>query len=353
MDMNWKKIAGIIIGIAVTALITFKLITNKSISENKVYLYDKEAPIGVKVDTLQISEINASKTFSGQFEAHKESKISADQQGKITKVWVDAGSTVRKGQTLIQLDNSLLKLQLQTVEVQIEGLEKDVARYKILAQADAIQGVQLEKAELGLKSAKVQWATIQEQIAKTTVKAPFDGIITAKLNEEGAFAAPGMPLLQLTDISNLKFTINVSEKELSLFQLKQPYAISIDAITDRNLKGEVIMIGSKANPGSSFPIQFSVKNTTDLEIKSGMFGKALMTENQQQKGILIPASAILGTDSQPRVYLVKNGRAILQDISIAQRIDNRVLISAGLKEGEILITGGFINLFEGANVVIN
>ena len=120
---------------------------------------------------------------------------------------------VNKGQTLIQLDNSLLKLQLQTIEVQIEGLEADVNRYTILAKADAIQGVQLEKAELGLKSAKVQKATLLEQISKTTIRAPFSGVVTAKLSEEGAFAAPGVPLLQITDITTLKFTVNVPEKD--------------------------------------------------------------------------------------------------------------------------------------------
>ena len=85
-------------------------------------------------------------------------------------VLVDVGSYVSKGQTLIQLDNSLLKLQLQTVEVQIEGLEDDVNRYTILTEADAVQGVQLEKARLGLKSAKVQRATLLEQISKTSIK---------------------------------------------------------------------------------------------------------------------------------------------------------------------------------------
>ena len=93
------------------------------------------------------------------------------------------------------MDNSLLKLQLQTVEVQIEGLQDDVNRYTILTEADAVQGVQLEKAKLGLKSAKVQKATLQEQINKTTIKAPFSGVVTAKLSEIGAFAAPGVPLL--------------------------------------------------------------------------------------------------------------------------------------------------------------
>jgi len=62
--------------------------------------------------------------YSGTFGPNKESKLSADIQGKVTDVLVDLGSSVQKGQTLIQLGNSLLKLQLQSVEIQIEGLEK-------------------------------------------------------------------------------------------------------------------------------------------------------------------------------------------------------------------------------------
>ena len=203
---------------------------------------------------------------------------------------VDVGSIVKKGQALIQLDNSLLKLQLQTVEIQIEGLEADVKRYTILAQADAIQGVQLEKTELALKSAKVQKATLMEQINKTTIVAPFSGIVTAKLTEEGAFAAPGVPLLQITDISYLKFTVNVPENELSQFQLNQIYTLTADVYPETALSGKVIMTGSKANMGNSFPVQFSVKNTTDLKIKSGMFGSVQLKNDSDEKHIIIPAS---------------------------------------------------------------
>jgi membrane fusion protein, multidrug efflux system len=351
--MNWKKIAGIVIGLAVIALIVFKLKTNKTISENKVYQYDKETPVGIYTDTLRIESITSFKSFSGQFEANKETKISAELQGKINRLWVDEGNYVKAGQTLIELDNSLLRLQLQSIDVQMEGLEKDVARFKVLAQADAIQGVQLEKAELGLKAAKVQRATLLEQIAKTNIKAPFDGIITAKFIEIGEFAAPGIPLIQLTDLSNVKFTINISENDLNLFKLKQANTITIDAIPEIKLMADVIMIGSKANHGSSFPIQFLVKNTNDLKIKSGLFGKVLIDNNENQTGILIPASAVVGSNNQPQVYLVKNGKSILQNISISQRIDNKVSVSSGLSEGDVLITSGFINLFEGANVSIN
>lgn len=350
--MNWKKIIGIVAGIAILALVVFKLKTNKEITQGKVYQYDKEQAINVQADTLQIENVNTEFSYSGTFEPNKETKISAELQGKINSILVDVGSVVSKGQTLIQLDNSLLKLQLQTIDVQIEGLEADVNRYTILAKADAIQGVQLEKAELGLKSAKVQKATLLEQINKTSIKAPFSGIVTAKLSEEGAFAAPGVPLLQITDITTLKFTINVPEKDLSQFKINQSYSLSADAYSEILLTGKNTMIGSKANMGSSFPVQFMVNNTSDLKIKSGMFGKVNLKNDTQEKGIIIPASAIVGTANQPQVYLIKNGKSVLQNISISKKIQNKIVVSSGLNEGDVIVTNGFINLFDGAKVSI-
>ncbi len=241
---------------------------------------------------------------------------------------------------------------MQTVVVQIEGLEADVNRYTILAKADAIQGVQLEKAVLALKSAKVQKAILQEQINKTTIKAPFNGVVTAKLSEEGSFASPGIPLLQLTDISNLKFTVNVPEHDLKLFKLNQNYTIAADSYAEMFLVGKVNLIGSKANIGSSFPVQFLVKNTPDLGIKSGMFGKVLLKNNTSEMGIIIPSSAIQGTDNQPQVYIVKNRKAVLKNITISKKVQNKAIVSNGLNKGEVIVTNGFINLFDGANVTV-
>lgn len=347
-----KKALFFILLLAIIAIVVIKLKNNKEITQGKVYHYDKEQAINVQADTLKIENIKLEHAYTGTFEPTRETKISAELQGKINEIMVDVGSVVKKGQALIQLDNSLLKLQLQTIEVQIEGLEADLNRYTILAKADAIQGVQLEKTTLGLKTTKVQKATLTEQINKTTIKAPFNGIVTAKLNEEGAFAAPGVPLLQITDITNLKFTVNVPEKELSQFNLTQVYSLSADAYPEIILTGETTMIGSKANAGSSFPIQFTVKNTSDLKIKSGMFGKINLKNEMQEKGIIIPTAALVGTVSQPQVYLIKNGKSVLQNITISKKIQNKVVVSTGLTEGDVLITNGFITLFEGANITV-
>ena len=347
-----KKVLYVIIPLAIIAIVVVKLKNNKEISQSKVYQYDKEQALNVQADTLQIENVDAEFSYSGTFEPNKETKISAELQGKINTVLVDVGSVVNKGQSLILLDNSILKLQLQTIEVQIEGLEADVNRYTILAKADVIQGVQLEKAELGLKSAKVQKATLLEQINKTTIKAPFNGVVTAKLSEVGAFAAPGIPLLQITDIKILKFTVNVPEKDLSQFKFNQSYFISADAYPEISLSGKTSMIGSKANIGSSFPIQFTINNTSDLKIKSGMFGKVNLKNDIEEKGIIISASAIVGSANQPQIYLIKNGKSVLQNITISKKIQNKVVVLSGLKEGDVIVTNGFVNLFDGANVTV-
>lgn len=352
MKTNWKKYIGILVAVGITALVIFKLANNKKTTESKVYHYDKTAPIEVETITVKSQKAESQYTFSGTFEANKEVKINADIQGKVNDVLVDLGSEVKKGQALVQLDNSLLQLQLKSVEVQIEGLENDVNRYKVLVEADAIQGVQLEKAELGLKSAKLQRSTLLEQISKTTIKAPFDGVITMKMTEAGAFAAPGVPLVQLTEIQQLRFTIFVSENDLNTFSVDNNYTIIPDVNHQTKLNGKVLAIGSKANPAGGFPIQFLVQNTKNLSIKAGMFGKVELITSNEEEGIYIPATILQGGEENPSVYLIKNNQAVLTPIVIKKRVQNQVLIEKGLDIGDEVVSKGFINLFDGANVEI-
>jgi membrane fusion protein (multidrug efflux system) len=345
-----KKLLYILPLLVIVAIIVYQLKSNKIVTKEKVYQYNSSMVVDVLADTLQLQQITASYSFSGSFEPFKETKLSAEIQGKINQILVDAGGLVEKGQPLVKLDDALLKLQLETVYVQISGLETDVKRYTVLSNADAIQGVQLEKAILALKAAIIQRNTLLEQVSRATVKAPFRGIVTAKLSEIGAFAAPGIPLLQLTDIYQLKFTVNVPENQLKLFNTSLGYSVKADAYPDLKFSSKIILTGSKGNLANSFPVQFLVTNTNDLKIKAGMFGQMMLNSTGSKPGIMIPASAITGSEIHPQVYLVKNGKAFLQRIVIDQRIQNNAVVQTGLKAGDILVTGGLINLFAGANV---
>lgn len=336
--------------IAVVVVMIVKLKTNKEVATKQVFHFNKDEVIQVKTQMVQEESIPDVREFSGTFEPNKESKISAEVQGKINSVLVDVGSLVRKNQALVQLDQALLQLQLETINIQINGLEADRARFEVLSKAEAIQGVQLEKVVLGIQTARSQKASILKQMEKTVIRAPFDGVVTAKLNEEGGFAAPGVPLLMITDIHQLKFTIQVPENELRMFQMNAVYEIENTVYPELDLKGKTILIGSKGNMGSSFPIQFAVQNTADLKIKSGMFGRVVISKEGTKPGFSIPSSAIQNKGNQASIYILKNNKARLIPIIIAKRHENKVLISGDLQVGDTLITQGFITLYDGANV---
>jgi RND family efflux transporter MFP subunit len=348
-----KKILYIIITLAFIVLVVVRLKSNKEIAQSRIYTYDKEQAIKVGVDTIEYQPSMDQNFFTGIFEADKETKVSADIQGSVIQIYVDEGSYVKKGQTLIKLDDALLKLQLQSILIQIEGLEADVKRYSILAESDAIQGVQLEKSQLGLKSAHVQRNILLEQISKTVVVAPFNSIVTLKMTEVGSFAAPGVPLFQLTDISSIRFTIQVPEHDLNLFQINQVAKIQADANPNILLSGKTSLIGSKSTMANTYPVQFLLKNTADLKIKAGMFGKVMVSKSTDARQPMIPSSAIIGSFVKPQVYVVDNGKARLQNIEILRRVGGSAIIQSGLKEGDVIVTIGLINLFDGANVETN
>ncbi|HQW06254.1 MAG: efflux RND transporter periplasmic adaptor subunit [Flavobacteriales bacterium] len=346
-----KKILIYLIPFLLVVLVVIKLKSNKDIVQERVYHYDKERPIPVQSYLLKSGGEAAELNFTGTFQAQRESKLSAETQGKVQTVLVDVGSHVKKGESLIQLDNSLMQLQLRSVEVQIEGLEADVARYTVLTEADAIQGVQLEKAQLGLKAAKVQRNTLQEQIAKSTIQAPFPGVVTLKMTEVGAYAAPGIPLLQLTDLSELDFVLQVAEADLGLFQIGMEVTVSVDAFSDTKVKGRIRSVGSKGNMANSYPVQIAVGNMTGDRIRSGMFGKTVISSSSSEDQLYIPATALLGSNVNPQVYRIVDRKAVKHDVTLGRRIADRVQVIDGLKAGDEVVTGGSINLFDGAHVI--
>ncbi len=347
---NIQRIIGLIVLLAIVIVTVVTLKNNKEIAAEKVYEYDKTEAIHVITQRVEQTSFNNQSAYSGNFAPNKEVKLSADIQGKITKVFVTNGDEVKVGQPLLQLDQSVLKLQLEAVNTKIRGLEKDIERYQSLMASNAIQGVKLEKAELGLDAAKIERATIQEQLNKTTVRASFDGIITAQLTEEGAFAAPGVPLFQLTDISTVKLTLSVTEYEINAFQRKDSVQVQVDALPNEEFMGIVSMVGSKSNKSMNFPVEISVDNPS-MRIKAGMFGHAKTAVSSESKDVVsIPLSAIIGETTDPKVYIVDAGVAKLQSIQTGGTVGNKIMVKEGLKSGDVIVTEGITTLFEGANV---
>lgn len=344
-----KKILIYIIPLALVAIVALKLISNKKTAEERVYVYDKEQAVPVFAVKASEGQLDNQRGFSGVIEPIRESKVSAEVQGKVTRMAVEVGQRVGANQLLVQQDIALLQLQLKAAEVQKGGLEADLKRYRVLVENEAIQGIQLEKTELALAGLEVQIATLNEQIAKSSIRAPFVGIITAKMTEAGDFAAPGKPLIQVTDLSRVKLTIQVPENDLNFFQSGSIHQIKITSLSTE-IPAKVTLVGSRGSVGNSFPVELTFENTRDLAVKAGMFGEVLVKTEVNSHGVILPASALVGSDLDPKVYVIQDGRAKLQPIAIAQRIGDQLILKSGIKPGDLVITGGLVNVVEGANV---
>lgn len=246
--------------------------TNKKIAEERVYYFDSTRVVSWEDHFPPSATKLAPGSWLGEFEPFREAKMSAEMPGRIVDLLVTEGSVVKKGQVLAKVDDALLRLQANAVEVQIAGHRADIARYEVLAEADAIQAIQLEKAELALQSALAQLAIFTKKIELSTVRAAYDGIITGVFVERGSYVGPGVPVAQLTDISRLRFTINVPEHELPFFTKKQSYRVEAELTPGIQHAARLIELGARANPGHRYPVRFELSNLPDRSIRAGMFG---------------------------------------------------------------------------------
>lgn len=345
-----KKILPYVLLLLVVVAMGIKLKSNKKAAADKVYQADQSAPVPVRLDTVQARAFTDEKQYTGTFEANRETKISAEIQGGIRDMRVEAGSVVQKGQVLVQLDQTMLQHQLEGVAVQLANAQADVERFKVLAAADAIQAVQYEKAQLALQGLLVQQASLKTQLEKTSIKAPFSGVVTAKFAEIGGFAAPGQPLLVMAELQPLKFLVMVPEADLQRFQKTEGWRIKVDAHPNLLLQPLSVLNNSQANPANLFSLRFTVPNTPDQKLKAGMFGKLSWQHPSVEAVLQIPASALVGSTTDPQVYVADGGKARLRSVKTGRNHAGWVEITTGLQAGELIVSNGLVNVFDGATL---
>lgn len=346
-----KTLISIIISSVLLGLLVLWLLSNKKEAEEKIYRHNLEEAVLISTDTVVSRNLSAEHDYTGVFEPFREGKVMAESQGRITAMHAETGDIMRAGSIVAKLDDELLKLQLEAINIQIKSQERDIERYKILAEADAVQRVQLEKIQLALDAAIIQRKTIEEQIERTTVTAPYQGIVTQKFTEPGTVISPPVPLIQLTDISKLKMTLNIPESELKQFRLNQVVEVTADVIPEKSFKGIVSLIGSRGDMAHNYPVQVELSNTPDYIIKAGMFGSVRLTRDAGTLYSTISKKAIIGSSINPQVYVIQNEKARLRDVTVAFQDEKYAAIASGLAENEIVAVSGFINLKDGSNVL--
>lgn len=339
----WLVIAALLV---VTVV---KLAQNKRTVEERMYRHDKSAPVHVGVDTVRLQTMASGQRFGGTVVARNEGRVMAEVPGRVVSMDVSEGQWVERGAVIARLDGELLRLQQEAARITVQGLEKDEARYRILAQADAVQGVQLEKTEQALEAARVQLANMNEQLRRTTISAPFSGQVMQLLVEVGSVVGPSAPVAQLSDHRELEVLLQVSEQEVDLFREGAPARVSM-ARMSQPIQGTITHVGRRGDTANRFTVRIDLPGATEL--RAGLSASVQLPGAQQEGLPTIPTRALVGSTVTPEVYLVRNGKAHRKAITTVSSGDGMVTVSTGLKAGDVVITSGFISITDGSAVTI-
>jgi len=348
-----KKVIYIVVALAVVGLGAYVLMKNKAKNENETArISEVNNSVAVRIDTVKSEVPNQDYIANGTFTPSQELEFPSENSGRVVKVLVDEGDAVRIGQTLAIIKGDQLNIQLQNAKATYENAQSDALRYENAFKTGGVTKQQLDQAKLQLTNAKSQYDAARINIGDASIKSSINGIVNKRNIEPGSVVAPGTVLFELVNVSTLKLKVNVDEQHVAGLKLGNSIKVTASVYPDKTFTGKITFIAPKADASLNFPVEIEVANNPDSEIKAGMYGTANFSAGAKQTTPIktIPRIAFVGGVANNQVFVVKDSVVKLTKIVSGRIFGDQVEVLDGLKEGEIVVTSGQINLTDGAKV---
>lgn len=342
-------IAGV--AVALVAGTTMKLFSNKSTVEANVYRLDPEKRVLVQADTATLERLNRTFTYTGTFVPYREVMIIPQVHGEVKGVYFNEGDVVVQGKKLIQVDDELLQAQYVSAEANYETAKRSLSRYESASLGGGVSQLQLDNYRLNVKNAESQLKQLLKQIRLSKIEAPFSGTVTYKDVEFGSVVGNN-PVARITDLSQLKLEISVPEKEVGIFSEGESISITTDVYPGKTFNGQIEYVANRADDAHNYMVKVLVKNSTAAALKAGMYGTASLHTDLNKSSIVISRDALLGSAKKPQVFVVEGKVAKLKSIQTGASNGESVEVTEGIEAGEVVVTGGQINLTNGSKVEV-
>lgn len=350
MKLSKTFIISFLLVIGLVSFGAYKLKQNQEVVQSKVKANDPSKEYAVKTYVVSESAFTEHINAIGTFEPSREVQVISQANGQVTSINFGLGDHVKAGQLLVSVDKEILQAQYNAALANFENAKSNLERYEKAAQSEGIPQIQLDQSRLAVKSAESQMKVLAKQLQNTTITAPFDGIVTEKNIELGSTLMAGAKVLTITDISTLKLTVQVPEKDVVQFSNGQNIDIASELYPGKLLNGKIVMIGAKGDKAHNYPVQIEVKNSTETPLKAGMYGS--IATSASNDALLVPKTALIGSEKNAQVYVIEDGKAMMRSISIASSNNEYYSVSNGLKKGDAVVVSGQINLDDATPVSI-
>ena len=306
--------------------------------------------IPVKADTVKVGPISAYILTNTTLEAQRQVDIVARVNGIVKSIRAEEGDEVRRNQVLARLDETELRLNLQRAKAQLENNRRLFERAKEMFAKNLISKEEYDNAQFQYETSKSQYESARVQLEYATIRAPVDGIITARNVEVGDYVTVNRVVYSMADYDTLFARIHIPEKDIVKIHPGQEAKIRVEAFPGRAFRGRVKIISPVVDPTSG-----TVKVTVEIvrgrsPLLPGMFASVYIVTETHPNAVIIPKKALILESETDRVFVYDNGVARLRDIKVGLSEGDKLEVLEGLKPGELVITVGQEGLRDGAAV---
>jgi RND family efflux transporter MFP subunit len=308
------------------------------------------APHLIKTLTVSPQPLTTTARYTGSLRARRVMRIFTQEEGRITDLPYYEGDSVKANALLVQLDEILLKAELNKATANHKYARVNVQRHQKLARRKLVSADELARAETELEIVQAEEQILRTRLSYTKMTMPFTGIVTARLAEVGDVVAKNTHILTVIDPNSLIIDVDVSERLLSKLQLEYSVSVQIDALGTKTFKGTISRIHPTIDARTRLGRLEVTLLSLPLRVQEGQFCRVTI-ETQLSPRLTLPYTALRRDRDGEYVFIVDaDNKAQRQMVTSGQRLADKVEILTGLKKGQIVVIKGFLGLHPGKMV---
>lgn len=288
----------------------------------------------------------------GTLLANEAVMIRPEIDGRIEAFHFQEGQLVRKGDRLVSLDASEIEAQLVSAAAAANLNRSRMKRAEELLAKNFISAQAMDEARENLNQSNAREAEIKAKLAKSTIRAPFEGVTGLRQVSPGAYAKAGQDIARLEGIGVLKLDFRVPETYLRRIRTGQALVVNVDAWPGEQFSGTIYAIEPAVDESTRTVLLRARLPNPGVRLKPGMFARVSLDLERRDNALLVPEQAIVPRGDGRYVFRIVDGKAQLASVEIGVRRPGEVEIVKGLEAGENIVIDGQLKLQDGAAVTV-
>ncbi len=305
---------------------------------------------GIRLEPRAFSETIVA---NGTLRADESIELQTEVNGKIVSLNFDEGQRVSAGDVLVKIQDAPLQASLRRAHARRELAEFRRARLANLVKDGGVSQQDYDEAAGEVDVLDAEVALIEAEIAKTVIKAPFDGVVGLRFVSVGAYVNPATRIATLQRVSDLKIDFSVPERYARYLRPGSPLTFTVAGSSDA-FHAEVYAIDPRIDVNTrTVLLRARATNAGKGDaLLPGLFARVEFTVNQDLDALLVPAIAVTYGLDERFVFVAREGKAERVSVQLGARTDTHVQIASGLTPGDVVLVTGIQQLRPGLPVKV-